>query len=321
MSTGFRIFLLILLGFSVVSLYRMREVDIAPLMALDGARASVRDEEPSSDERGWATAAPLEDPVASVFRGHEHALDYWSDGGFRLPEPEDVEPTRHVENPGRDWWPEPPAAEPTDLPRVVPVTRPEGDPDLAFAPDEEIVNMAEPQFGADPDVVPPVKGPPEHDLAKEEDHRDGDTYEEILYEVQDKDRLWTIAARLLGSGAKWRAIADLNRDVLGERNTVRAGMTLRVRLSSEKVPNPLKSDSEIADTPVEQDPAIAPKSRPEVQLKTHTVRSGETLVRIARKYFPGDPLAATRLFEANRDQLRSPDHVEAGQVLKLPIAR
>jgi nucleoid-associated protein YgaU len=51
--------------------------------------------------------------------------------------------------------------------------------------------------------------------------------------------------------------------------------------------------------------------------KTYTVKSGDTLSKIAKEHL-GDAGAYMRIFEANRDQLSNPDLIKPGQVLKLP---
>lgn len=51
--------------------------------------------------------------------------------------------------------------------------------------------------------------------------------------------------------------------------------------------------------------------------KTYTVKSGDTLSKIAKEHL-GDANAYMKIFEANRDQLSNPDQIKPGQVLKLP---
>lgn len=51
--------------------------------------------------------------------------------------------------------------------------------------------------------------------------------------------------------------------------------------------------------------------------KTYTVKSGDTLSRIAKDHL-GDANAYMDIFELNRDQLSDPDKIKPGQVLKLP---
>jgi nucleoid-associated protein YgaU len=51
--------------------------------------------------------------------------------------------------------------------------------------------------------------------------------------------------------------------------------------------------------------------------KTYTVKSGDTLSKIAKDAL-GDATAYMSIFNANRDQLADPDKIKPGQVLRLP---
>jgi nucleoid-associated protein YgaU len=51
--------------------------------------------------------------------------------------------------------------------------------------------------------------------------------------------------------------------------------------------------------------------------KTYTVKSGDTLSKIAKQYY-GDANLYTKIFDANRDKLRDPDKIQVGQVLNIP---
>jgi nucleoid-associated protein YgaU len=52
---------------------------------------------------------------------------------------------------------------------------------------------------------------------------------------------------------------------------------------------------------------------------TYTVKAGDTLSKIAQQHL-GRADAYTAIFEANRDQLKDPDKIYPGQVLKIPNA-
>jgi nucleoid-associated protein YgaU len=56
---------------------------------------------------------------------------------------------------------------------------------------------------------------------------------------------------------------------------------------------------------------------PATAARTHTVKSGDTLSKIAKEHL-GDANAYMKIFELNRDQLKDPDMIKPGQVLKLP---
>jgi nucleoid-associated protein YgaU len=51
--------------------------------------------------------------------------------------------------------------------------------------------------------------------------------------------------------------------------------------------------------------------------RTYTVKSGDTLSRIAKEFY-GDANAYHRIFEANRDKLTDPNKINVGQVLNIP---
>jgi len=53
---------------------------------------------------------------------------------------------------------------------------------------------------------------------------------------------------------------------------------------------------------------------------THTVVEGETLYRLARRYYHGSHLHWIRIWEANRDRIAHPDVIVPGQKLEIPPA-
>ena len=56
---------------------------------------------------------------------------------------------------------------------------------------------------------------------------------------------------------------------------------------------------------------------PAPEAKMHTVVSGESLSRIAKKYY-GDAMKYNVIFEANQPALKDPDKIYPGQVLRIP---
>jgi LysM repeat protein len=61
----------------------------------------------------------------------------------------------------------------------------------------------------------------------------------------------------------------------------------------------------------------AAKAPAQPEGRTYTVKSGDTLSRIAKEHL-GNANDYMRIFELNRDQLSDPDKIKPGQVLKLP---
>ena len=51
----------------------------------------------------------------------------------------------------------------------------------------------------------------------------------------------------------------------------------------------------------------------------YTVKGGDSLSKIAR-YIYGDASAFQKIFDANRDILKTPDVIHPGQILKIPRA-
>jgi nucleoid-associated protein YgaU len=51
--------------------------------------------------------------------------------------------------------------------------------------------------------------------------------------------------------------------------------------------------------------------------QTHVVQSGDTLSKIAEKYY-GDASLYTKIFQANRDLLSDPNKIRPGQKLRIP---
>src|SRR6185295_2132811 len=59
------------------------------------------------------------------------------------------------------------------------------------------------------------------------------------------------------------------------------------------------------------------QSAPEAQY--YTVVKGDNLSKISKQYY-GDPNKYTKIFEANKPMLKSPDLIYPGQVLRIPPA-
>ena len=69
------------------------------------------------------------------------------------------------------------------------------------------------------------------------------------------------------------------------------------------------------------DPSLAPKGPAPAPaapaIKTYTVQSGDNLSKIAKQFY-GDANKYTKIFDANKDQLKDPNMIKVGQVLKIP---
>jgi nucleoid-associated protein YgaU len=74
----------------------------------------------------------------------------------------------------------------------------------------------------------------------------------------------------------------------------------------------------VADLRVNEHASAAVGTAGSAAGRTYTVKSGDTLSRIAKEFY-GDAQAYNRIFNANRDQLSDPDKIQPGQVLKIPV--
>jgi len=63
--------------------------------------------------------------------------------------------------------------------------------------------------------------------------------------------------------------------------------------------------------------APAPAAAPAAEKRTYTVKPGDNLSHIAQQFY-GKASAYPKIFEANRDQLKDPDHIKAGMELVIP---
>ena len=129
------------------------------------------------------------------------------------------------------------------------------------------------------------------------------------YTVVAGDNLTRIAARFLGSGDRWDELLEANADQLRRPEQLRAGMVLKI--PGRSATSPTTPDA----PPAPPTPAAADTGRSAE--RTYTVRAGDNLTRIATQAL-GNGGRWDEIFEANRDQLDSPDALVAGQVLRLP---
>jgi nucleoid-associated protein YgaU len=126
------------------------------------------------------------------------------------------------------------------------------------------------------------------------------------YVIRSGDTLGAIAKRTLGAESRWEELVKLNPGLDPKR--LKIGSTIRL---SGSAPAAL---AQPAPAPAVTAPATVAKP---AAARTHTVKSGDTLGAIAKTYL-GSATKADALFEANKDQLKSPDALKVGQVLRIP---
>ena len=137
---------------------------------------------------------------------------------------------------------------------------------------------------------------------------------EVVHVVEDKETLWKIAGDYFGKGyysnriVAWNEISDPNR--------VRPGTRLRLIVPDERgVLRPQKAVKKAARVKTtSQSPA-----RKQAMI-VHKVAEGDTLIKIARRYFGGaaGPESWREIYDANRGVIKDPHSLIVGRSLTIP---
>lgn len=164
--------------------------------------------------------------------------------------------------------------------------------------------------------------------------------------VQKGDTLYALASKYLGDGNKWRQILEANRQTLPDAESLRPGMKLVMPNTQQRVVSQPSTSSagrrpETRTLAATTSRRSASNARPTLSgarfvpvsntaatsvvrpspfdgsSKRHTVRSGESLASIARRYY-GDAEQWPRIFQANKDRLPNENVVPVGTVLVVP---
>jgi phage tail protein X len=158
------------------------------------------------------------------------------------------------------------------------------------------------------------------------------------YVIRDGDDLTGISVRFYGHPAAAAAVWEANRDVIPDPSILPIGATLRMP-PPWSIPG-LPGAAATVGRSIEPPPsAVGPRPQPEPSAAgawlvaggvpapaavpqpaaggSVRLAPGETLESLAVRFY-GDRSAATRIWEANRDRLRSPELAVAGMELRLP---
>ncbi len=120
----------------------------------------------------------------------------------------------------------------------------------------------------------------------------------ISYVVQRGDTLWKLAARYYGAGRFWTRIYQDNRDTIRSPHRLRVGQVLTIYL-----------------TDANEGPA---ETETFMDGDTYTVKSGDSLWRIARKCY-GKGSLWQLIYQANQSRIANPDRIRTGQVFTIPV--
>jgi len=161
------------------------------------------------------------------------------------------------------------------------------------------------------------------------------------YTVQPGDNLTRIARQVYGPGheMKYKRIYQANRSRMPDESTLQVGTVLVIppinAVASIPAPTPEPRRAVLAPR---GRIAIAPLPRDEMTLeeldahfkrpttgrvasgRVYVVRRGDSLTTIARKVLnDGSRASVLKIYNANRDKLKSPDHLPVGVTLRIPV--
>lgn len=125
----------------------------------------------------------------------------------------------------------------------------------------------------------------------------------VIYVVERNDSLWKIAVKFYGQGDRWRTIYNDNKAVIKNPGRLYAGQQLLIRLPS-------------ATTAV-QETAATSAAQAATTENTYIVQKGDMLWSIADRVY-GDGKLWTVIYAANKDSIKNPERIRAGQVLDIP---
>ena len=132
----------------------------------------------------------------------------------------------------------------------------------------------------------------------------------VYYTVQSNDNLFKIARKHYGYGKKWAKIFEANRDSMSDSNSLYVGQELLI-------PD-IKIEKEVSDNIIRPvSGSLNNRSSRTSNVDTHTVEAGDTLYRIAEKYYD-NPGEWTKILEANEDTIEDEGSLIKGQVIIIP---
>ena len=132
-----------------------------------------------------------------------------------------------------------------------------------------------------------------------------------LITVEPGDSLSELAAKHLGSAGAWKKIMAVNSEI-NKPEHITPGMKIRIPVDDPDAPTRATTQRTTRQTTAARQRSVASSN-----VKTYTVKSGDNLYRIAAKAL-GDGERYKEIYQANRDQLASPNDITPGMKLKLP---
>jgi LysM repeat protein len=143
-----------------------------------------------------------------------------------------------------------------------------------------------------------------------------------LHEIRDGETLYAICRKYYGDVSRVNALAKYND--LTDPAALASGYKLQIPPVEAIGGKPV--EPKVTKTKVQPAPSNSPAlrivqetkapSKALTSVKTYTVRSGDSLARIASKHY-GSKAKWKKIYDMNRDVIEDPDNVKPGTVLKL----
>ncbi|MBI1338375.1 MAG: LysM peptidoglycan-binding domain-containing protein [Phycisphaera sp.] len=123
------------------------------------------------------------------------------------------------------------------------------------------------------------------------------------------DTLSSLASQHLGSGDKWDALYQANKDVIKDPDTLVVGMKLKLPATATT-----QTGSPVTNLNTQRE---TPRNTTTPTGKTYTVREGDTLYAIAQRTL-GNGEKWNEILRANKDTIANPQSIRIGQVIRIP---
>ena len=136
-----------------------------------------------------------------------------------------------------------------------------------------------------------------------------DTKEEVTHKVMPNDSLSNLSKEYYGDMSKWREIFNANKDKIANPDTLRVGVVLIIPdITASREEKKKTSEVSSATESVKQSSSTS---------RTHKVRTGDTLYKLAKKYYD-DYSMWDKIYDANEDTIQSKNSLKVGQILIIP---
>ena len=141
----------------------------------------------------------------------------------------------------------------------------------------------------------------------------GSSYEDDVAEIENMQKSGELVEYVGVNLASDVVISKFSTSHIGD---IRSGCRFTMELKEIRIAKSpyMEGSGNNGTQQVEEAPVPAAETPP---TRTHTVKSGDTLSKIAKSYY-GNANQFPKVFDANRDKLSDPNKIKAGQILVIP---